>query len=149
MSTSYVIDTTILMQGMLEETQTKRAQTLLYRATQPDDVRLHVPEFTLIECANVLWKQVRFHDETIENALRMLNDLRAFPLQTYPATGLLPRALEVAVQTQLPVYDCVHVALAENLRVALITMDTRQADAAKTVGITLKSILDFPEYTGD
>ena len=61
--------------------------------------------------------------------------------------GLLPRALEIALAARLAVYDCVHIALAENLRCSLITADTRQADAAQNLGINLKPITDFPEYS--
>ena len=149
MSISYVLDTTIVIQGVLEEENTWRVQTLFYRAVQPDDLLLHIPEFTLIECGNVLWKQVRFRGETAENAQVMLHNLRVFPLQTYASTSLLPRALEIALSSTLAVYDCIHIALAETLRCPLITVDQRQANAAEAVGVNLKTITDFPEYQED
>lgn len=149
MSVSYVIDTTILMQGILEEAETKRVQTLLYLAAQSDNIVLHVPEFALIECVNVLWKQVRFQGETSENARLMLRNLRAFPLEIHISASLLPYALDIALETKLAVYDCVHIALANQLGCPLITTDTRQASAAQAFGTRLKFITDFPEYSGE
>lgn len=142
MSTSYVIDTSVLMQGVLEEDETARVQTLLFLAAQSEDVLLHIPEFALVEGANVLWKQVRFQGESVEEARQRLKDLHAFPLQTYASAGLLPRALEIGLASQLAVYDCVHIALAEHLACPLITVDDRAAS-----GVQLKSITDFPKYS--
>ncbi|MAS36833.1 MAG: twitching motility protein PilT [Anaerolineaceae bacterium] len=149
MSTAYVVDTTILMQSVLEDTNTKRAQSLLYMALDASNVILHIPEFAMIECGNVLWKQVRFHDETAENVQRVFQDLRAFPLIKHRSEHLLPRALEIGLAQGLAVYDCVHIALAERLNCPLITVDVRQANAAQTASVPLKPITDFPEYTSD
>ena len=68
-------------------------------------VSLHVPEFSLIECANVIWKQVRFHGESVENAKRILADLRVFPLNIHPLVVLLPVALEIGLAQTLPLSE--------------------------------------------
>lgn len=147
MTDLYVIDTSVLVQSILEEAETRHVQTLLYMAVQPGDpVQLHIPEFSLIECCNVLWKRVQFHGEKPENAQQMLRDLRAFPLRTYASAGLLPRALEIAIDNRLAVYDCVHIALAQSLGCPLITVDQRQAEAAQGVAVELIPITNVPEY---
>jgi predicted nucleic acid-binding protein len=60
MAERYVVDASVVVQRFLRETYTSQARVLLARLFEGD--RLYVPEFCLIECANVLWKQVRFRD---------------------------------------------------------------------------------------
>ena len=54
--------------------------------------------------------------------------------------------MNVGVESNLAIYDAVYVALAEHLDCPLITVDAKQADVALAVGITFKSLLDFPEF---
>jgi predicted nucleic acid-binding protein len=76
--------------------------------------RLYVPEFCLLECTNVLWKQVRFHKLPVSEAERLTTDLVGLPLTIVPVTGMLPRALEIGLAHQLAIYDSMYIALAEN-----------------------------------
>lgn len=147
MITQYVIDTSALIQGFIQDSYSLRLATLMHRITVANTVRLHVPEFCLVECANVIWKRVRFHNETPENARRILADLRAFPLAAHASVGLLPRALNIGIEDQLAIYDCVHISLAEILNLPLITVDEKQSTVAASIGITIKPITDFPEFT--
>jgi predicted nucleic acid-binding protein len=142
-----VVDTSVLAQGFVEDPETRRVYTLMRMVTKDKTVILHIPEFCLIECTNVLWKQAKQHGETPAAVKRMLADLRGFPLDVHAAMGLLPRALDIALQPGLAVYDCMHLALAEILAYPLITVDKKQAQIAIAIGVTLKAITDFPEYT--
>ncbi len=58
MTKTYVVDTSVVMQYLLIETYTSQAIVLVQRLRQ--SLQLCVPEFCLLECANVFWKQVRF-----------------------------------------------------------------------------------------
>ena len=58
MTTIYVVDASVVMQYFITDTYTPLVSILLNRLNQGD--RLYVPEFCLLECANVLWKQERF-----------------------------------------------------------------------------------------
>jgi predicted nucleic acid-binding protein len=142
----YVIDTSVLAQGFIEDTETLRMDTLMHIVTDENNAVLHVPDFTLVECTNVIWKRVQFHGETPENARKILNDFRAFPLKIHTAAKLLSRAMDIAMSTRLAVYDCVHIALCENTGYPLITVDAKQTKAASAVGVQLKPITDFPEF---
>jgi predicted nucleic acid-binding protein len=144
-----VLDTSILVQSVIIDTESRHVEMILSSLDQPDSLALHIPEFSLIECANVIWKRVRFFNATEHDALQEVRSLLTLP-QTIHASGLLlPRALEIALSSTWAVYDCVHIALAETLRYPLITVDQRQAQAAEGIGVTLKSITDFPEYQED
>lgn len=149
MSDRYVVDTSVLIQGFVRDTQTARVRTLLSGALATvNPTVLHVPEFCLVECANVLWKRVRFFGARADHIKGVLNNLAAFPLTVHTSAELLSRALEIGLVEELAVYDTVHITLAETLICPLITVDEKQAKAAATVGVTLKPITDFPEYVG-
>ena len=143
----YVVDTSVLIQGFIDDADSARVDTLLLLTSHPDPIFLHIPEFCVVECANVLWKQVRFHGTTAAEADMLLLDLITLPLTVHTAGEILPRALNIALAHQLVVYDAVHIALAEKLGYPLITVDSKQATTAAAVGVTLKPITDFPEYT--
>jgi predicted nucleic acid-binding protein len=120
---------------------TENAKVLFKLLAQSD--QLYTPEFCILECANVLWKQVRFHNMPQAAAESLLDDLIALPLIVLPAAGLLKRGLQIGLAHQLAVYDAVYIALAERLGYPLITTDARQSAAAQALGVTLKPVTDF------
>jgi predicted nucleic acid-binding protein len=144
MSPAWVIDPSVLIQGYIEDSDTQRVETLLNTIEENE---LHVPDMCLVECTNVLWKQVRFHGTPLAEAQRALADLLILPIILHPVADLLDRALTIGLSYQIPVYDSVYVALAEASGYPLITVDERQARAAQAAGVTLKPITDFPEFT--
>ncbi|WP_211176235.1 hypothetical protein [Brasilonema sp. UFV-L1] len=56
---AYVVDASVVIQYAIAQAQTAAARCLVARMYGEDT--LHIPEFCLLECTNVLWKQVRFH----------------------------------------------------------------------------------------
>lgn len=106
-------------------------------------IRLYVPEFCLLECANVIWKQIRFNNLTIMEAESLVDDLIKLPLTIVPAKRLLKRAVQIGANSQLAVYDSVYIVLAEMQSIALITTDLRQENAAKALGVLVKPLTDF------
>lgn len=146
---NFVVDTSVLIQAFIRDQDTARARTLLKGVFDPVNTTvLHVPEFGLLECANILWKQVQFHGVPLDAMQRALNALLATPLMVQPVITLLPRALVLGVTHRLAVYDSLYIALAESLHYPLITVDQRQGSTAAAAGITLKPLTDFPPYTG-
>ncbi len=55
---NYVVDTSVVSQYSISQTYTPQARVLITRMYAGDE--LYIPEFSLLECANVLWKEVRF-----------------------------------------------------------------------------------------
>ena len=146
MSEHYVVDTSVLVQAMIADSESARVESLLAMLDQPEPVVLHLPEFCLVECANVLWKRVRFLNTPEYRAKAELQYLLVLPLTIHTSATLLSHALEIALDNHLAVYDCVHIALAQSLACPLITVDQRQTAAAQSVAVELKPITDFPEY---
>ena len=139
--TDYIVDASVVIQHFITDTHTPHVDALFHELG--NTVELHVPEFCLLECANVLWKEVRFHGMPQADASMLVTDLVSLPLTILPVSRLLSRSLQIGLTHQLAVYDATYIALAEALNRSLITVDTNQDKAARAVGITLKSITDF------
>jgi predicted nucleic acid-binding protein len=135
-----------LIQGFIREANTARVQTLLKSLFDKEPAVIHVPEFCLLECTNVLWKQMRFHGVSQATTQKALNSLMVTPVTIQPVIDLLPRALIIGNEHNLAIYDSIYIAMSEKLEHSLITVDIRQASVAATVGITLKSLSDFPKF---
>jgi predicted nucleic acid-binding protein len=103
---AFVIDPSVLIQGFIQDTQTAHVQTLLRALIEPDSLILHTPEFCFLECTNILWKQARFHNVSIENVSRSLVRLQQTPVTVHPASSLLARALTIGIENELAIYDC-------------------------------------------
>jgi predicted nucleic acid-binding protein len=137
----YVVDASVVIQRLIRDMYTPHARALFDGLD--DLTRVHVPEFCLLECTNVLWKEVRFRGMPPTTAKLLIGDLRALPLNVADITVVLERALEIGLQHQLAVYDSAYIALAEHLAYPFVTVDARQEQAARAVGVTLKPVTDF------
>lgn len=142
----YIIDTSVLIKGYVVEGDSARVRTILNSLQASNPIVLHAPESCLIECASVLWKQARFHGTPLSQVKLALDNLIALPLHIHSANSLLVRALEIGVDHNLPVYDTIYIALAERLKLPLITVDAKQTQVAIANGIIMKPLSDFPEF---
>ncbi|HEY9849668.1 MAG TPA: type II toxin-antitoxin system VapC family toxin [Leptolyngbyaceae cyanobacterium] len=138
---NYVVDTSLVSQYSISQTYTPQARVLITRMYAGDE--LYIPEFSLLECANVLWKEVRFRGLSQTNAEEIISELLRLPFQIVSVKHLLPRALQIGITHQLAVYDSLYIALALDLNFPLITVDNKQLNAAIACGVTIKPIEDF------
>jgi predicted nucleic acid-binding protein len=138
---AYVIDASVIIEYLVAGQFTAHAKRL-FEQNMPTD-RLIIPEFSLLECTNVLWRQVRFQGMSVTQAKALLKHLRKIPLHRVPAKAILNTALRVGLTHQLAIYDSVYIALALRSALPLITLDQPQTRAAVAEGITIKPITDF------
>lgn len=138
---TYVVDTSVVVQHFIVQTYTCEAEVVLNLLSVGD--RLHIPEFCLIECANVFWKEVRLRGLPQTEAERFIDELLAIPFEIAPVSELLQQALQFNITHQLAIYDSLYIALAESLNCPLITVDVRQLNAALAYGVAIKPITDF------
>lgn len=113
-----------------------------FNQVAPQD-RLIVPEFCLMECANVLWKQVRFQGMLQADAEVLLRDLYRLLLRRTPVKRVLQMALQIGLRHSLAIYDSTYIALALQSRAPLLTVDQAQTHAASAEGLTLVPISQF------
>jgi predicted nucleic acid-binding protein len=138
---TYIVDASVVIERIVRGPYTPNAQGL-FRQALVGDLFL-VPEFCLLECANVLWKQVRFQGMSPDQAETLLRDLRKLPLKRIPVKAVLNSALTIGLTHQIAIYDSAYIALAQQSGHPLITIDHKQQNAAAASGVTLKPITDF------
>src|SRR5512146_3587854 len=95
----------------------------LFRANET----VHVPALLDLEVAQVLRRYVARGDLAEPRARASLDLLVAFPMERYSHEPLVRRIWEL--RDNLTAYDAAYVALAEGLRVPLVTCDARLAGA--------------------
>jgi predicted nucleic acid-binding protein len=86
---------------------------------------LLAPSFLDVEVANVLRREVRLGNLSADRGLEALTDLIDLALTTYDVDYLLFRIWDF--RANLTAYDAAYVALAEDLRVPLLTRDQKLA----------------------
>ena len=138
---NYVVDASVVIEYLISGPYTANTRVLFAQVT-PND-RLIVPEFCLLECTNVLWKQVRFQGMAVAQAEAVLKHLRKLPLLRVPVKAMLNSALRIGLTRGLAVYDSAYVALAKRSQYPLITIDQPQQRAATAERVALKPVTDF------
>jgi predicted nucleic acid-binding protein len=129
--TSVVVDASLAVKWMLEETWTAEA-TLLRRRWAMEGIRVTAPSWFVCEVSNVLFQRLRDRQIRLVDAQDNLRDLtRLVALDAFDS-ALAPRAIELAQALGLPkTYDCLYLALAERLACDLWTADERFWNAVK------------------
>lgn len=138
---AYVVDATIVMHYLIADVYTANA-TVFFESISDHD-KLIVPEFCLLECTNVLWKQVRFYNMAEASAEGLLRDLYRMPLNPTPVKRVLRTSLQIGMKHKLAIYDAVYIAMALRTGYPLLTVDQAQSRAAQIEGVGLKAITDF------
>jgi len=125
---SIVIDASVAVKWVLNERGTDAALAL--RREQ-----LVAPVLWLAEAANALWRHVRLGELTAEQALARMTELEKAPVASLGIEPDVSRALELATQSNHPVYDFIYLALAMRHSTHVVTDDRRFAAAAARLGL--------------
>lgn len=115
-----VVDVSIAIKWLVAEPGDKLAGALLlnFPATR-------APDFVAVEVGNVLWKKVRRAELSVHQAEQALASLPQFFDELFPARRLVGRALQISLEIDHPIYDCLYLACAEENSAKLATVDTR------------------------
>ncbi len=122
-----IVDASVVVKWFLVEELHAEALRLL-TSGEP----LAAPDILSTEFANVMWAKARRDEIDPSEARRAIVSVsgQGGP-ELYPSGPLLTRAFDLAWALDHPVYDCVYLALAQELRVPLVTADARFAAAAR------------------
>ena len=137
----YIVDASVVIEYFITGPFTQHAIAFFDQTATRD--QLTVPEFCLLECTNVIWKQVRFNGLPRQNAENMVRALSLLKLRRVPVKALLRQALSIGLDHNLAVYDSSYIALAQHYRTSFITIDVRQQQAALDERVTIKALTDF------
>lgn len=124
---AYVVDASCVIPLLVPEAHSDRIDALF----ESDGSSLYAPSLLLVECANVLWKYVRRHKITLDEARGSLADLQNLGILLVPTEGLLKEAFNWATEAGITVYDACYAALAEALSAPVVTADHALAEACR------------------
>lgn len=122
-----IVDASVAVKWLVDEPDRLAARSLLDRNEQ-----LQAPDFVFVEVANVLWKKVSRRELTAEQAAEGVDSLPRLFEVVVPSSLVLGRALQMAIELNHPVYDCLYLACAERAGADLVTTDSRLATRARS-----------------
>lgn len=111
------IDTSVAVKWFVAEQDQDKAERLIGQS-------LIAPDLFLAEVSNVAWLKWRKKEIGIEQAIAGQQLAMSF-VEMVPSSIFAPRALELAIELDHPVYDCFFLALCESMEIVLITADKR------------------------
>ena len=91
-------------------------------------------ELAIKETMNALWRMILMNKINTSNALKILMALYSL-VDVVDQRPYYEKALEIAVEKRITIYDAIYIALAKQLGVKLATADRSQANAAREMNI--------------
>ena len=129
-----VVDASALAAFILKEEGWKDLSAYLAYALSVDHV--------VKEVVNSIWKAVFLRKHMSESeakaAYRLLMTMIGKNVVLVSEIGYLDRALEIALEQGVTVYDALYIALAKDKGVPLLTLDEKQRTIANKLGLTVK-----------
>lgn len=135
-----VVDASVAVKLFVVEEHSDLADMLFDQLTADPPVHFYAPDLLYAECANVLWKYVRYFGYPLENARQDVSNLSSLAVTTVSTADLLDLAFELAVQNDVTVYDASYVALARQLRLPLVTADGALARKSRGFGADVRRL---------
>ncbi len=120
---AFVVDASVAIKWFLPEIHSEAARRVL-----KCDKELTAPDILWPEVGNTVWKKVRRHEITPEEAHGILRDFMRFPINTFGCKELLEPAWALANRFDVSVYDGLYLALAVNRDSFFVTADHKFYD---------------------
>ena len=119
-----VVDASVLIKLFFEEEHSQAAEQCVRTVSE-----LFAPDLIWSEAASVIWKRYRRGDLSQEDASEISTQLLGLPLRIRASADLIPDALDLAMQFDRTVYDCLYVALAVKTNSVMLSGDRRLVNA--------------------
>jgi predicted nucleic acid-binding protein len=121
-----IVDASVVVKWFSPEAQSAAALRLL-DGNEP----LLAPDMIVAEFASAMWVKVRRNQLDISDASQAVAAVaEQRGLQHYPLVPLVQKAFELGLELNHSPYDCIYLALAEQLDMPFVTADQRFAIVA-------------------
>lgn len=124
-----VIDASVAVKWFVAEPGHELALDVL--KSEPE---LIAPDLIIVETANVLRRKYKRGELSQAQWQRTIEALPAYFGRLIPSSALASAAVELAIELDHPVYDCVYLACAVSLGETLMTADTHFAGKIERIG---------------
>jgi len=126
-----VLDSSALVRLLLPDGPLPPGAEEALRRAERDEMTLLAPELILVESAHVLHKKRQQGYISADEQKELLEGLLSIPLRLCNHAPLVERAMALAHEQAISVYDAFYLALAEKNNVRLVTADTKLLRAAE------------------
>jgi predicted nucleic acid-binding protein len=130
-----IVDASVAVKWVVDEPDSDLALALYQNESD-----LAAPTLIVAEVGNTLWKKCRRKLVTERQMALALEALPRFLKQLCELPELAPRAGELAVRFDHPIYDCFYLALAQRENAAIVTADERLFAAARKARIKVRQL---------
>jgi predicted nucleic acid-binding protein len=120
----FILDASVALKWVLQEPDSPKADALR-QAYRANIHFLLAPEVFTVEVAHGLTKAARRNIIRDDQVDVLLAELFTTLPDLHASFPLIPRAVEIARQARISVYDCLYVALAERESCQFVTADQR------------------------
>lgn len=125
-----VVDASVALKLVLPEPGAAQAETTFASET------VHAPDFVRCEIANGLIKDRRLRPRSRADVTAELGFIVASYSMLHPTPSLMGRAVEIGLDLDHQVYDCLYLALSERLGLPLLTANAKFLKKATAQGWT-------------
>ncbi len=137
-----VIDASVALKWYLsDEEHGERALDIL-DAHASDRIALHAPALLEFEVANGLTIAKRRARVAMDDALKAMDGFTGLGIGLYPLSPLFQKVLDYSDKFNISAYDAAYVALADNLKISVVTADKRLFNSTRKLKL-VKWIGDF------
>jgi predicted nucleic acid-binding protein len=113
-----IVDANVAVKWVVGEPGSELAELLL-------DRRLVAPDLLSVECANILWKKVRRRELAPDEAAAAVQLLENAEIELRPTRSYMTTATAIAIELDHHAYDCMYLAMAEDVGLPVVTADER------------------------
>ncbi len=130
-----VIDTSTFLKFLLGEENWEKVLCYMDPNSEP-----HTVDMLIVEGTNVIWKYAKKYGmitkgQAFELYGQMMKLVNEKVIIVESSENYLKRALEIAMEYDIPIYDSLFLSQAEALKVKLVTSDKRQEHVGKKIEI--------------
>jgi len=148
MTDSVVVDASVAVKSVVNESFTLQAQQLLKDVSLAHQL-IYAPPHFLGESLNAIFQKFRSTDPlkhiSEEELLEAVTKLLAFPFRVITPPNLYLEALQfVKAHQQVTLYDAMYVVLAQSLNLELWTADENLVSLVGSVAPWVRLISDYP-----
>ncbi len=122
--TTYVVDASVVAKWFFLDEYSEACCQLI-----SVEYQLLAPDLVWSEVGNVVWKRFRRGEITTEEATQLVADFLRMPLEAVSSHDLLGSAIEIALATEITVYDAMYLALAISRGCQVVTANEKLVNA--------------------